>query len=65
MSLPLSAQTLLQILLLGLICTSLGFYGASALATWSFFSRRRTLPQFTPQPVSILIPVRGIDEGAL
>lgn len=65
MSLPLSAQTLVQVPLLGLICTSLGFYGASALATWSFFSRRRTLPQFTPQPVSILIPVRGIDEGAL
>ncbi|MEB3274514.1 MAG: glycosyltransferase [Prochlorothrix sp.] len=60
-----SVQALFQILLLGLICTSLGFYGASALATYLFFSRRRTLPEFTPQPVSILIPVRGVDEGAL
>ena len=58
-------QFVLEILLLLLTCAAWGFYGACGWFSLQFFSRHRSQPSFDPQPVSILIPVRGVDQGAL
>jgi ceramide glucosyltransferase len=55
----------LEIILGILTCTGIGFYGACALATFRFFRQGEAQPPNPQKPVSILIPVRGVDEGAL
>ncbi|KGF73162.1 glycosyl transferase [Neosynechococcus sphagnicola sy1] len=55
----------LQVLLLLLIVASLGFYIVCTVSTLWFFVLRQRPDSTDPQPVSILIPVCGVDEGAL
>lgn len=51
--------------LLFLSITASCFYLACILVTLGFWWRRQNQPLAQPLPVSILIPVRGVDEGAL
>ena len=48
-----------------LTITTLGFYGVGLWFTLRFFHRNRPRGNSNGLPVSILIPVRGIDEGAV
>jgi ceramide glucosyltransferase len=54
----------LQAILLSLIGCSILFYAAAAMAVYCFFTARRQPCTTTPQPVSVLVPVCGVDEGA-
>jgi ceramide glucosyltransferase len=47
-----------------LILGSIGFYCAGAIATWQFFCTLRETTAIPDVPVSILVPVKGIDAGA-
>lgn len=51
--------------LLFLAITASCFYLACIIVTLMFWWRRQNHPLAQPLPVSILIPVRGVDEGAL
>jgi ceramide glucosyltransferase len=58
--------TVLQGLVLVLSIAAIAFYLTAAVCTVQFFtSQALNSKQQEPQPVSILIPVRGLDEGAL
>jgi ceramide glucosyltransferase len=56
--------TVLRTALLGLTLTTVLFYGACTFFTLRFFKRQNHKSNYPPQPVSVLIPVRGLDEGA-
>jgi ceramide glucosyltransferase len=54
----------LEILLIILIAGSIVFYIACALCTRQFFASKQEIEQAQDPPVSVLIPVCGLDEGA-
>jgi ceramide glucosyltransferase len=56
---------LLQVVLLSLIGCSVLFYALCAFAVRCFFAARRQERVTTCLPVSVLVPVCGMDEGAL
>ncbi len=55
---------LLETILLIVIAGSILFYIACAVSTWHFFRQPRALSSLVGEPVSILIPVCGLDAGA-
>lgn len=56
--------TLLQVVLLVLIASSIVFYVACALATHQFFAAPKPIVPLSEAGVSIMVPIRGLDEGA-
>jgi ceramide glucosyltransferase len=54
----------LKLLLPGMTLAACVFYFFSRLAAVRFFSKKNAAPSSTLQPVSILIPLCGVDEGA-
>ena len=55
----------LQLVLLLLIGASVVFYTWCAISTGRFFIANKQVKSASCQPVSVLIPVCGVDEGAM
>src|SRR5215470_15638750 len=54
----------LKLLLPGMTLASCAFYLLSVHTAARFFGKKNPVPSSSPQPVSILIPLCGVDEGA-